>query len=68
MRRYSGGYDQKHMDFFNDIGEFTILRLKNEGFGLVECGGSPPTLSLGVGFLLGSFRIWVSVYLSEPTT
>lgn len=33
MRRYSGGYDQKHMDFFNDIGEFTILRLKNEGLG-----------------------------------
>lgn len=33
MRRYSGGYDAKHMDFFNEVGEFAILRLKNEGLG-----------------------------------
>ena len=33
MRKYRGGYDKKHTDFFNEVGEFAILTLKNEGYG-----------------------------------
>lgn len=33
MRKYRGGYDQRHMDFFEEVGEFALLLLKNTGLG-----------------------------------
>jgi len=32
LRGYKG-YDKKHMDFFNEVGEYAILTLTNEGLG-----------------------------------